>query len=65
MARALKEQFREARRGEDAETLHHLAERVRFQYGVAPPASTEAGILLRDIRAIWDRRTPVAPACGE
>ena len=64
LVRALKDQLREARRGEDAETLHHLAERVRFEYGIDPPAPAESEALFRDISAIWARRhqllSPVA-----
>jgi serine/threonine protein kinase len=59
LARALTEQLREARRGEDAATLHQLAERVRFEYGIDPPA--KAGALFRDIQAIWDRRHQLLP----
>ena len=61
LSRALQEQFREARRGVDAERLHHLAERVRFEYGIDPPAASEADALLRDILAIWSRRHQLLP----
>ena len=64
--RHLKAQLREARRGEDAETLHYLAERVRFEYGIDPHAPDEAGTLLRDIRAIWARRHQLlSPLAGD
>jgi Flp pilus assembly protein TadD len=60
---ALADQLREATRGEAAETLHHLAERVRFEYGIDPPPADEAGGLMREIQAIWSRRQQLlAPA---
>ncbi len=48
--------LRAAHRGQRAETLHHLAEQVRFRYGVDPPRGAEANALLRNIRSIWDDR---------
>ena len=39
-----------------AGALHDLAERVRFRYGIDPPAGAEAAALLRDVRTIWDDR---------
>ncbi len=60
------DQLREATRGADAETLHHLAERVRFEYGIDPPPPSEAAGLARDIRAIWGRRAQLlSTAAGD
>ena len=52
----LRQQLRVARRGQEAAALHHLADLVRFRYGITPPGAGEANALLRDIRAIWDER---------
>ena len=56
LSRSLDAELRVALRKRDAATLHHLAELVRFDYGIDPPAGGKASALLRDIRVIWDRR---------
>ncbi|MGP0066123.1 MAG: protein kinase domain-containing protein [Isosphaeraceae bacterium] len=45
-----------------AAKLHHLAERLRFEYGIDPPGEGTSTKLLREIRAIWDRRNQLLPA---
>lgn len=45
-----------AHRGQRAEALHHLAEQVRFRYGVDPPRGGEADVLIRRVRSIWNDR---------
>jgi eukaryotic-like serine/threonine-protein kinase len=57
LSRALDDELRVALRGRDAAKLHHLAEMVRFNYGIDPPSGNTATTLLRNIRLIWDRRS--------
>jgi serine/threonine protein kinase/Flp pilus assembly protein TadD len=57
---ALAVELARARRGEQAERLHGLAEQIRFRYGLAVPPPEEAQSILRLGRAIWDGRTALA-----
>jgi serine/threonine protein kinase/Flp pilus assembly protein TadD len=52
----LQAELRLARRGQKAVELHHLADLIRFRYGILAPAGEEATHLLRDIKAIWQER---------
>jgi tetratricopeptide (TPR) repeat protein len=56
LADALRAQLRVAHRGQRARSLHQLADRVRFRYGIDPPAGPEAAALLRNVRTIWGER---------
>src|SRR5262249_40626425 len=56
LTRSLHAQLDRARRGRQADELHLLADRVRFQYGIDPPTADEAAALLPKIRAIWSAR---------
>jgi serine/threonine protein kinase/Tfp pilus assembly protein PilF len=57
---ALAFELARARRGEQAERLHGLAEQIRFRYGLAAPPPEEAQSILRLGRAIWDGRAALA-----
>ena len=52
----LEAESRVAQHGRDVANLHHLAEMVRFDFGIDPPSGSKATTLLRDIRMIWDLR---------
>jgi tetratricopeptide (TPR) repeat protein len=66
LTRSLHAQLDRARRGRQADGLHHLADRVRFRYGIEPPTPDEAAALLPKIRAIWDaRELLLAPKAGQ
>ena len=56
IAGPLDRELRLARWGQKAAALHHLADFVRFRYGLDPPSGGEASTLIRDIRAIWQER---------
>ncbi len=62
LAEELARLLRVAHRGQRAETLHRLADQVRFRYGVDPPRGSEAAALLRSVRSIWvDRDALLEP----
>jgi serine/threonine protein kinase/tetratricopeptide (TPR) repeat protein len=61
LTRALDAELRVALRKWDAAKLHHLAELIRFDYGIDPPEGGKATALLRDIRVIWERRSLLFP----
>jgi tetratricopeptide (TPR) repeat protein len=52
----LNSQLRLAKLGQKAADLHHLADLVRFWYGITPPAGDEAQNFVRKVRAIWEER---------
>jgi eukaryotic-like serine/threonine-protein kinase len=56
LRRPLRKELHLAQRGQKAADLHHLADLIRFQYGITPPAGGEAWDLVRTIRAIWEER---------
>jgi tetratricopeptide (TPR) repeat protein len=56
LTRALSRQLRLARRGQKADSLHELADLIRFRYGLELPDDHEAQILVRHCRAIWGER---------
>ncbi|MHB1556882.1 MAG: tetratricopeptide repeat protein [Isosphaeraceae bacterium] len=56
LAAELDRLLRAAHRGQRAETLHRLADQVRFRYGVDPPRGAEAAALLRSVGSIWADR---------
>jgi serine/threonine protein kinase/tetratricopeptide (TPR) repeat protein len=58
----LEAQLRLARRGDRAQTLHELADVIRFRFGVAPPPTDELRALARRCREIWDERELFLPA---
>lgn len=45
-----------ARRGQMAEELHELADRVRYLYGIDPPAGDDARALLKLCEVAWAQR---------
>ena len=62
---ALAEGLARARREAKADDLHHLAELVRFRYGIDPPPLEEAEALIRKVRALWQgRESLVKPIAG-
>ncbi len=52
----LGKQLRMAKLEQVATELHHLADLVRFRYGITPPAAEEARNLIGKISAIWAQR---------
>jgi tetratricopeptide (TPR) repeat protein len=56
LRRSLNKELRLAQRGQKAAELHHLADLIRFRYGITPPAGEEASVLIRNIRTIWEER---------
>jgi serine/threonine protein kinase/tetratricopeptide (TPR) repeat protein len=61
LTRALSRQLRIARRGQKADSLHELADLIRFRYGLELPADQEAQALVRHCRAIWGERESLLP----
>jgi tetratricopeptide (TPR) repeat protein len=56
LKQALQEELRLVHRDAKAAELHHLADLIRFRYGLAPQPSDEARTLLRRGQGIWDAR---------
>lgn len=54
LVRDIEVERRRAWRGQMADELHALAERVRFHYGLSPPAPEEAERLIRRARELWE-----------
>ena len=57
LAKELAAQLDVANRGLLAESLHEIAERVRFRYGIEPPAGPVAEALVRKAGEIWEKRS--------
>ena len=53
---AFDEELTRAKRGDRAEQLHALADRVRFHYGVDLPPPEVASVLARLSESLWDKR---------
>jgi tetratricopeptide (TPR) repeat protein len=60
----LEAELRRAERGRHADELRALANRVRFQYGIALPPPAEGRSLEALCRALWDRRRSLLDADG-
>jgi eukaryotic-like serine/threonine-protein kinase len=52
----LAKQLRLAKRAQKADDLNHLADVIRFRYGISPPSGEEAQTLTKHIRLIWEER---------
>jgi serine/threonine protein kinase/Flp pilus assembly protein TadD len=59
LKRCLDQELAQARRGQRAATLHELAERVRFGYGVDKPPPEEAEAIAHKIGVLWSQRGQV------
>ncbi len=56
LKQALEEELGLVQRDAKAAELHHLADLIRFRYGLAPKPSEEARALVRRGRGIWEAR---------
>src|SRR5262249_59163379 len=62
--RMLQAQLKQVHEDRQTEELHHLAEVIRFRYGLAPPPAEEAQSLLRVGRRIWQARAVLLAQAG-
>lgn len=56
LRQALTEQVRRSERGQQADVLHRLADRMRFLYGLDLPASPELRALEASCRTCWEQQ---------
>jgi serine/threonine protein kinase/Flp pilus assembly protein TadD len=55
LKRAIELELRRAWRGEVADELHAMADRIRFDYGLDPPPPDRAKEVVERLRGLWDK----------